>query len=442
MSAQARTIALELLERSRRQGAFSDSVLQSALDSGALIPRDKALVTRLFYGVIQNTILLDFYIDNFVNNRKLEPKLRDILRLSLYQILFLDKIPDHAAVNEAVELCKLAGLGRASGLVNAALRRAVNSREMLPPIPGENILAYLSVKYSTPKALVAEFLAEFGEDFTEKLLQANNADTPVTLQVNTLKTSAEELVRLLEANGIMAEPHPFLTDALNVPANGAALYSSPAFEKGLFYVQDAAAALAVKACGLSPGARVLDACAAPGGKSFACAIAMENRGEVLSCDIHSNKLGRVERGAKLLGTDIVTTRLLDASKPCDELIEAFDLVLADLPCSGLGIIRKKPDIRFKAPQDLKRLPQVQLGILENVSGYVKPGGVLLYSTCTIMRRENEDVVTAFLEKHPEFSAEAFSLPEPIGEAGDGMKTLYPHIHNTDGFFICKLRKNK
>jgi len=212
------------------------------------------------------------------------------------------------------------------------------------------------------------------------------------------------------------------------------------FRDGEFYVQDPASRLAVMAADVRPGMRVLDACAAPGGKSFALSIAMENTGEVISCDLHPHKKKLMEAGAKRLGLDCMKPQTADATMFRDEWEEAFDLVVADVPCSGLGVIRKKPDIRFKDMEPLESLPEVQSRILDNVSRYVKPGGVLLYSTCTLLERENEHIVNAFLESHKDFAAESFQLPEPIGVVQEGMLTLWPHRNDTDGFFFARLRR--
>ncbi len=436
----AREAALTVLERCRRNQAFSDSLLANVLKESGLDARDRALTTKISYGVLQNTTLLDFYIDSFCNGAsKLEPKVRDILRLSLYQILFLDKVPDHAAVSQAVELCNKIGFSRASGLVNAVLRRIVRSKDALPEIPQENKIRYLSIKLSTPEELVSEFVSDFGFDFTEQLLEANNSIAPLTIQVNTLKTTREELIAALAREGISATIQEGLENCLSLSSTGD-LTELETFKAGLFFVQDTAAAMAILAANPSPAEKVLDACSAPGGKSFACALQMENQGEIIACDIHENKLSRVSKGAAHLGINIITTQLADATAPFEGFAEAFDLVIADVPCSGLGVIRKKPDIRFKNVKELSSLPELQLRILNNVSAYVKTGGTLLYSTCTILKRENEEVISAFLNAHPEFSTETFSLPALVGNVENGMVTLYPHIHNTDGFFICKLRK--
>ena len=243
---------------------------------------------------------------------------------------------------------------------------------------------------------------------------------------------------LLGAN-VECSVHPWLPDCLTVRGTGS-LEQLVAFEQGLLYVQDAAARLAVEAAGLEPDMRVLDCCAAPGGKSFAAAITMQNRGSITSCDIHPHKLQLIERGAARLGISILQTRLQDASKPVPEWENVMDAVLADVPCSGLGVIRKKPDIRYKNLAQTERLPEIQLAILRQQAHYVKPGGVLLYSTCTILKRENEDVVQAFLRDEPQFFAETVHFPQNSGIPDGAMTTLLPCTHGTDGFFICKLRR--
>ena len=440
MAKSAREAALTVLERCRRDQAFSDALLGSVMQTAGLDSKDRALCTRLCYGVLQNMLLCDFYIDNYVSRaQKLEPKVRDILRLSVYQMLLMDKIPSHAAVNEGVELCRKYGFARASGLVNAVLRRISENKEKLPPIPDKDINKYLSIKYSTPIGLVKKLTEEFGTDFAEKLLNANNETAPLTIQVNTLKTAASELRSALEAKGLELTPHEITPDCFELTGAGD-LSELEECRNGLFYVQDAAARLAVLAAGPKPGDTVLDACSAPGGKSFAAAIMMNNRGKINALDIHDNKLIRVREGSERLGISIVATGVMDAAKPDANLREGFDLVIADVPCSGLGVIRKKPDIRYKDMKNIEKLPEMQLAILNGLSSCVKPGGVLLYSTCTVLEKENGGVVDRFLQDHREFSAESFDLPAPINTVESGRLSLYPHIHHTDGFFVCKLRK--
>ncbi len=441
MAKSAREAALTVLERCRRDQAFSDALIGSVISTFGLDSKDSALCTRLCYGVLQNMLLCDFYIAEYASKaQKLEPKVRDIMRLSVYQILFMDRIPSHAAVSEGVELCKKLGFARASGLVNAVLRRIAENKDKLPAIPDKDMIYYLSVKYSTPAPLVKKLIDEFGSDFTEDFLKANNEAAPLTIQVNTLKTTTAELLTFLESKGVETKQHETLPDCLEISGAGD-IAALDEYKNGFFYVQDVAARLAVLAAGAKSGDEVLDACSAPGGKSFATAIMMQNTGKILSCDIHKNKLTRVSEGAQRLGIDIISTGVMDAAKPDEAIGEAFDIVIADVPCSGLGVIRKKPDIRYKDLKEIEKLPETQLAILEGLSKCVKPNGTLLYSTCTVLNAENSGVIDRFLSKHKEFSAESFALPEPIGNCENGSLNLYPHIHHTDGFFICKLRKH-
>ncbi len=442
MSKTARETALGILERCRRNQAFADALMGNAVKASQLSPKDTALCAKICYGVLQNAALCDFYIDYYSGEKasKIEPKVRDILRISVYQILFLTKIPSHAAVSEGVELCKTTGFARASGFVNAILRKISNSRDALPQIPETGITEYLSIKYSTPYELTSLFVNDFGADFAQELLAANNAQAPTTIQVNTLKTTAPALIEALEQEGVTASLHTYLPDCLNLP-NVGDVAALKAHRHGMFYVQDAAARMAVMAADPKAGSRVLDACAAPGGKSFAAALIMQNKGEITACDIHENKLPRIKGGAKHLGINCIKTHMMDASHPDVAFKGEFDIVLADVPCSGLGVIRKKPDIRYKDISPLENLPKIQLDILNGLASCVKPGGTLIYSTCTVLKRENDDVVSAFLAQNPNFMLESFSLPEAIGKVVEGKITLFPHIHTSDGFFIAKLRRD-
>ena len=436
MAQSAREVALDCLTAGEKRGAWPDGYLHSAIRRAGLDGRDAGLCTRLTFGVLQNERLLDWHLARLstVPPEKMEPAVRGALQLGLYQILFLDRVPVHAAVHESVELVRKKSRGpRAAGLVNAVLRAAVRARESGLPQP-EN----LAVRYSHPDWLVEEFTRILGLEEAEALLAADNAQPPTQAQVNTLRTTAEALSTELTAAGITVRPHPWLPDCLELENTGD-LEALEAFRAGKFYIQDAAARLAVLAAAPAPGGRVLDACAAPGGKTFAAAIAMGDRGSILACDIHPRKRGLIEEGAARLGLGCVKAAVMDGKRFDPALEGTFDLVMADVPCSGLGIIRKKPDIRYKDPVPLAGLPAVQREILDNVSRYVRPGGVLLYATCTLLERENQGVVSWFLDQKSDFSLEPFVLPGPVGRT-EGMVTLWPHRHGTDGFFFARLRR--
>ena len=434
----ARESALNVLKNCRRSENWVNAALKEQLARDRLDRRDAALATRLAYGVLQNRVLLDHYLQQLLTGRlkDLRPALRDILHLGLYQILFMDKIPESAAVNESVDLAKryCKKQKNAAPLVNGVLRNAVRSRDTLTA-PTD-----LATKYSHPAGLLALLRSYVGEDRLEKMLQANNAAPDTVVQVNTLKTTADKLRLRLEADGVEAAPHPWMENCL-ILKNTGALEKLPAFCDGEFYVQDAAARLAVDCAGITEGDFLItDCCAAPGGKSFAAAIRLGGRGRIVSSDIHEHKVPLMEKGAQRLGFSDMHPRHFDATVFDPELEDKVDFALVDVPCSGYGIIRKKPDIREKDPDTMKELPQLQLQILKNQARYVRPGGVLIYSTCTLVRRENEGVVEKFLKTNPEFSLEPLTLPAQFGENTTGMLTLVPGEHDTDGFFIARLRR--
>ena len=429
----AREAAFRTLVACEKQDAWADGFLKRTLNEGKLDGREAALATRLTFGVMQNRMLLDWYVDRFAKG-KLDLTVRTALRLGAYQMFFLTRVPVSAAVNESVKLTrKFSRNPGASGLVNAVLRNLERNRQEITP-PED-----LSIRYSHPRWLVDAFLQRLGEEGTQALLECHNGEVPTMAQVNTCRATAEEVREALTAAGVEAQPHPWLKDCLTLQGTGS-LEQLETFQRGDFYIQDAAARLAVQAADPKPGMRVLDVCAAPGGKSFAAAIAMGDQGEIVSCDIHSHKQTLIEHGARRLGLNSIRAVTQNGKERVPEWEGAFDLVIADVPCSGLGIIRKKPDIRYKDPKPLEGLPAIQKAILDNAGAYVKPGGALLYSTCTLLERENEAVVSDFVEKHKNFTLEKLELPEPVGRAEEGYVTLWPHLHGTDGFFIAKLRR--
>ena len=440
----AREAALLTLNACHRQGGWSDGVLKKQLAAAKLDSRDAALATQLCFGVLQNQLLLDFYLSQFSNIAlsRMEGKVLQALRLGAYQMLFLDRIPHSAAVNCSVEMTKrLCKNPRAAGMVNGILRSVERNLDHLPAIPNTDPVSYLSILYSHPEWLVKEFCMTLGTEEGAKLLAADNHQPPMTVMVNTLRGTAEQVAQRLTEQRVEVTPHPWLDDCLVLSKTGD-LEGLEAFREGLFYVQDPASHLAVEAAEVRPGMRVLDCCAAPGGKSFAAGIAMKNEGELISCDIHPHKKKLLQAGADRLGLSLLHPMTADGKVFRPEWEGAFDRVLVDAPCSGLGVIRKKPDIRYKDPEPLKGLPEVQRAILDNASRYVRPGGILLYSTCTLLPRENEEVVRWFLEGHKDFKAEAFTLPGPVGTVTDGLVTLLPHRHGTDGFFICRMRRER
>ncbi len=431
-----RETALSALVAMRRSGAWSDGVLKDLIKRDGLDPRDAALATRICGGVLQNLLLCDHYISAFCSTRidKLQPIIRDILRIGVYQIVFLDRVPQSAAVNEAVSSAKKHANPRAAGMVNGVLRSLCRNLGSLPEPDAEH---YLSVKYSHPQWLCDALSQSVGADHLEPLLAANNTSPMTVAQINTTKFTAAEAKELLSADGVEYYPHSWMDNCLLLKDTGN-IESLTAFEAGAITIQDAAAKLAVAISGARPGDTVIDGCAAPGGKSFAAAIQMDDRGRVMAFDIHQHKIKLISSGAERLGLGCIQAAQGNGKQPDPELFETADVVLADVPCSGFGVIRKKPEIRFKNQQDAQNMPSVQLDILNGLSKCVKPGGVLVYSTCTLLNEENRQVVEAFLKDNDSFITEAFDTP--VGRAENGMLTLLPHLHDTDGFFICKLRK--
>ena len=431
----ARETALNVLIACRTEGGWSNGVLKAYIHRDRLDRRDAALAARLCYGVLQNRLKLDFYLQQLLTGKlkDLHPVVRDILHLGLYQLYEMDKVPSSAAVNESVDLAKKYCKKQryAPGLVNAVLRKAADTAPAEPTGWQE--------KYSHPQPLIDLLKGYVGKNQIEPMLRANNDAPDTVAQVNTLKITADALRERLAGEGVTARPHGWMPDCL-VLQNTGNLENLPSFREGLFYIQDAAAKLSVLCACLTENAKVLDCCAAPGGKSFAAAIAMGGTGSIISCDIYRHKAELIAQGAQRLGLTGLTARQLDATLSVPEWKGAMDAVIADVPCSGLGIIRKKPDIRYKDLREMAALPALQLRILNNQAGYVRPGGVLLYSTCTLVRAENEGVVEAFLQENPDFYLEKLSLPAALPENGTGMLALVPGQYDTDGFFIARLRR--
>jgi 16S rRNA (cytosine967-C5)-methyltransferase len=435
----ARKTALDALIACRKRAAWSNGVLKDYIRRDRLDRRDAALATRLCYGVLQHRGVLDFYLAQLLTGKlkDLHPLVRDILHMGLYQIYELDKIPDNAAVNESVLLAKkyCRWQRSAPGLVNGVLRNAVRTKGTLEqPMTLED-------RYSHPQVLIDLLRGYVGEKYLEPMLAANNEAPQTVVQVNTLRTTTEELIEKLAQEDAVAQPHSWMKDCL-VLSNTGDLENLSAFKEGLFYVQDAASKLAVQCAQIPQGenVRVLDCCAAPGGKSFAAAIIMGGKGKLRSADIHRHKTTLIQHGADRLGLSNILVREQDATQNHRTWFQKMDVVICDVPCSGYGIIRKKPDIRYKDPAEMERLPQLQLQILCEQAEYVKPGGVLMYSTCTLVRRENEAVVNAFLASEPDFYLEKLPLPEHFPANTTGMIALVPGEHDTDGFFIARMRR--
>lgn len=440
-----REVALFTLYSMNEDGAWSDGALHYYLERAGLSARDAALATRLSYGVIQNRAMCDFYLTRFssVRLKKIDARVLEALRMGVYQLTLMERIPAHAAVGETVTLIERYAHAstRTVGFANGVLRAVARAVETntLPVLNCPEKENYYALRYSHPEWLVRAWSAQFGQKETGRLCEADNAAAPLSLRINREKISREEAITTLEVAGFAPRAHETIENI--VLCGGGDIANLPLFQQGALTVQDGAGVVCIDTLDPQPHELTVDCCAAPGGKSFYAAERMKNTGKVVSCDIYEHKLDKIKEGAARLGAHNVETRLADATKRQDDLVGRADRVLCDVPCSGLGIIRKKPEIRYKTPEALAELPAVQLAILQNCADYVKPGGTLVYSTCTIMQCENKDVVRAFLAERPDFALEPFSHPA-CGMKEEGMVTLLPHIHDTDGFFIAKLRRNK
>ena len=421
-----RETALNILNSIEKNGAFSNLAVNEAIKraEGA----DAAFVRRLVYGVLENKIYLDYYISRFLKDpvEKVKKNSLNILRLALYQILFMDSVPDYAAVNESVELAKRTGKAQAP-FVNGVLRNVLRTKGKVKlPDPSRDMVRYLSIKYSFPKWMIKYISEGYGMEFTQKYLESANDVPPLTIRVNCLKTGVEDLRKILEAEGFEVSPGKNSPRALEIKGTG--IFETEAFKEGLFYAQDESSMMAVEALDPKPGETVIDICAAPGGKTLYAGELMENRGRIIACDIYENKLGLVRKTAEKNGLDIVETRCLDGRKPCDEFKGLADRVICDVPCSGLGVVRRKPEIKYtKTAQDIKDMCKIQYAILKNGASYLKSGGTMVYSTCTVSYLENRGVVNHFMTK-----------PESEGLRIEEMRQLTPFENSTDGFFICKI----
>lgn len=423
----ARELAVNVLYKIEVGEAYSNAILSKELEKSDLSALDKGLASELVYGVTTWKLTLDEIVKRYssIKLKKISPWIINILRIGIYQIAFLDKIPESAAVNESVNLAKKYGHEASARFVNAILRK-IQKNEMdklvdyiaTRPKMDDEIISILT---SHPLWLVDELLKEYDKKFVTALLNANNITPDITLRVNTLRTTRDELKKLLELKNIDCKLGKLPDSILAKKMNN--------FEGQLYVVQDEAAQLACLKLEPQEGEYVLDACAAPGGKTTYIAQLMNNKGKIDAWDIHDNRVRLIKEASAKLGVTIINERMRDASLYYTELLEKYDKILLDVPCTGFGVIRKKPDIKWtRNIEDINEIVNIQHKILDNCSRYLKPNGILVYSTCTVLNRENGEQVRIFLDEHKDFE-----LLEEIN--------LYPHVDGTDGFYIAKLRKN-
>lgn len=441
----SREVAFDVLCKVFSEDAYSNLALDNAVKENNLNRLDSAFCTALVYGVLEKLLTIDYIIRKMssVPFRKIELSTLVILRMGIYQILFMDKVPHSAAVNESVNLAKKKKLFKSSGFINGLLRSLIRAEGKYPLPPESDRIKYLSVKYSCPEYLISLWLDAYGEEVALSVLDSLSGRPPLTVRVNTLLTDSETLIANLAEEGVEAQKSELCDNMLTLEHSGA-VDSLRAYELGEFYVQDVASAICAEVCGTKPNQRVYDVCSAPGGKSFAMAMNMENRGQVRSFDLHPHKIRLIDAGAKRLGISIINASVRDAAEDKD-LTDTADVVLCDVPCSGFGILRRKPEIRYRKSEDYMNLPPIQMQILENSAKLVKAGGTLVYSTCTLNPAENSEIAEKFLSAHPEFSPKRIELPKAIKRKineNENMLTLFPTRDGSDGFFIAAFERSR
>ena len=435
--ADPRLTVVKMLMKMESSEAYSNLLLDHAFNEAELSDRDKAFAAALFYGVLERRLTLDHVIrtNSKIAFEKLDKAAVQILRTGLYQLLYMPSVPESAAVNESVKMCKKLKCFSAQGFVNGMLRSFIRSGKKISYLsisPEKR----LSVEYSCPEWLTEKFISEYGMDFAVRALKASVGKPPVYARVNILRTTTDKVIAELAKHRIKAAPYPGLVNCIRLEKAGDIEKCAP-FRQGLFHVQDISSQLCCLTLRPVVNETVLDVCAAPGGKSFTLAELMGNNGKLYSMDLHDMRVGLIEDGAARLGIKIITAMQNDASKFNGALPQA-DRVLCDVPCSGFGVIRRKPEIKYKPPEEFAGLPEIQYQILETSARYVKSGGTLVYSTCTLSRAENDDVADRFAASHPEFMP--IVQPVPISAPGDYKRTYCPDENGGDGFFTASFRR--
>lgn len=441
--ADTRNIALGVLLKIENDKAYSNLALNHAIRDNALGGLDSAFVSALVYGVLERQLTLDYVIKQHskIPLRKIEIKTKLILRLGLYQLLFMDKVPDSAAVNESVNLAKKHRLQKSAGFINGVLRAVTRAENRLPLPPETDKIYYNSIKFSVPQDLVRLWVNSYGELIAAALMQALGGRPPLCIRVNTLKITPENLIDRLAEEGVHARQSELLPNALLLSSTGS-IESLRAYREGLFHVQDLSSQLCVDFLSPAPRDTLLDVCAAPGGKSFTSAQYMNDRGRVFACDLYDHKCRLMRSGAARLGITCLSAVKRDAAAAEVPLPKA-NRVLCDVPCSGLGILSRKPEIRYKSDLIDNTLPEVQYRILSQSAALVSDGGVLVYSTCTLNPAENNENAARFLREHPDFEGVALALPQGVRRAFDEQPyelTLMPHTAGTDGFYLAVFRR--
>ncbi|WP_338045079.1 16S rRNA (cytosine(967)-C(5))-methyltransferase RsmB [Oryzomonas rubra] len=444
-TANPRQAACQVLLRIAKEGGFADRLIDHELEKGHLIGPDRGLFPELVFGVLRRRGSLDHILAQLVDKPldTLQPQALTILRLGLYQLAYLDRIPESAAVNESVNLARET-VPRAGGLINAVLRNYLRRKDGLTfPDPAANPAASIAARHSQPEWLVAQWLGQLDFPEAEALAEASSRQPPLTLRANTLRTTRDELLRLFTESGVSAVPCCHSPHGIQVEGRHQ-IPTLPGYREGLFCVQDEASQMVALFLAPQPGERVLDCCAAPGGKATHLAQLLANRGELLATDISRTKLPVIREAAQRLGIDCLAVATVDLHRPETFPTGGFDRVLLDAPCSGLGVIRRNPEAKWRlTPDDIQRLAAAQKAMCANAATMVKNGGILVYSTCSTSREENEQVVQDFLSRHPDYVLEDLNGLFPDHRelfTAEGMFRAWPHRHNMDGFFAARLRK--
>lgn len=430
--ANAREVALKVLYAAHKEGAYINIELNKKISESKLSGADKRLVTEICHGVLKYKITLDYIIrkNSSLRLNKIASYVLNVLRMGIYQIKFMDKIPDSAAVNESVFLARKYGGGKSAGFVNAVLRAVIKNEIEYP----KNEIEFLSVKYSYPLWLCERFIDTYGFEFSKAFMEKSIERPRLSIRVNTLKISVDDFIEKAESIGVICKKSKHCNVGLYVSELGN-LLESDLFKDGFFYVQDIASMLVCDILNPKEGDTVIDVCAAPGGKTTYIAEKMKNRGKVFAFDIYEHKIKLIEDNAKRLGIDIIYPMVSDASKENVLFLDACDAVLVDAPCSGLGIVGKKPDIKYNITEEgIKNLADISFDILNKSAKYVKKGGYLVFSLCTITKEESVNNVMKFLNENKNFRLERIDFADIENE---GYITLYPNVHNTDGFFAAK-----
>lgn len=438
---KAREVAAKVLQAVHEQGAYANVALVQELRRNKLTETDRRFATELSYGAVKAGDTLDWILRRYVNRplKKIPSMIREILRLGMYQIFYMDRVPPSAACNEAVELTKKYSHAGTVKFVNAVLRTAVREPEKAKFPTGKGKEAeQLSLEYCHPQWMVKRWIKEFGYEEAKGLCAFNNGQPVLSLRANTLRTSRDALLERLKAEGVEAAPSRWAPEGILCTSHGS-LDALEALQQGDCQVQDESSMLVAHVLSPQAGEFIIDACSAPGGKATHMAALMGNRGRILACDIYEHKIRRIEENASRLGICIIEATLMDAREIGAKYRGQADRVLVDAPCSGLGVLRRKPDARWnKQPDLIKELPELQLSILESAAEAVKPEGVLVYSTCTIEGEENRQVVEKFLGKHKDFFLEDAGSLLPCGSREERMVQLYPQRDGIDGFFIARM----